>query len=92
MKKSERKEEELAWAERSWRGRWLRDGFENRLGVVLRVYEEEGIILEVRFQGEDLPRQIGIEPRGDGEFVHPDLVRARYRLLSDEEARGMLAK
>ena len=75
---------------RSWRGRWLRDGFENRLGVVLRVEEGDEITLVARFQGEKRHRRIGIEPRSDGEYVHPDSVRARYRLLSPEEARAML--
>lgn len=75
---------------RSWKGRWLRDGYENRLGIILRVEEDDEITLITRFQGEAEERRIGIEPRSDGEYVHPDSVRARYRLLSPEEARSML--
>jgi hypothetical protein len=90
MKKARAEENDLQRARQSWRGRWLRDGFENRLGVVLEVHEKDGLLLEARFQGEKRPRKIAIEPRDDGEFVHPDEVRARYRLVSEEEARRML--
>lgn len=77
---------------RSWRGRWLLDGFENRIGCVENVeVEETGVTLSVRFAKND-KRTISSEPRPDGEFAHPDLVRARYRVLSEDQAREFLRK
>lgn len=74
---------------RSWRGKLLRDGFENRLGLVHTVSEDEnGIYLTVRFQNEEGDRTIWLEPREDGEYVYPGDAHARYRpLLEDELAK-----
>jgi hypothetical protein len=75
----------------SWRGRWLRDGFENRLGCVRQAALcDDKIELVVAFPDGD--RRVSTEERPDGEFAHPDSVRARYRVLSEEDARDFLRK
>lgn len=74
---------------RSWKGRWLRDGFENRLGLVRQATVQDGSI-ELLVAFPDGERPVWTEERDDGEFAHPDSVRARYRVLSDEDARAFL--
>lgn len=82
---------EEARAMESWRGRWLLDGFENSVGLVRDVSISSGVI-ELVVVFDDGDRFVSTEEQNDGEFVHPDLVRARYRILSEEEARDRLRK
>lgn len=70
----------------SWKGKALRDGFENRLGLVHTVNEgESGVFLLARFQDEKEDRIVWLEPREDGEYVFPGDSHARYRPILEEE-------
>lgn len=68
----------------SWRGKKIRDGFTNQIGLVLGAAEnEEGIYLRALFPEEKTERVVYLEPRDDGEFIYPDKARARYRPYFD---------
>jgi hypothetical protein len=85
MSKYERKDlrPKLAKAQ-SWRGKKLRDGFTNKIGLVLGAAEDkEGIYLLALFPEDKQERKIYLQPRDDGEFLYPDQSRARYRPYFD---------
>lgn len=80
-------------AARSWRGRWLRDAYENNYGLVSSVNEtKEGqVSLQVRFLGEGgKERTVAMQPREDGEFLCPNEVKARYRPADEQAVRDHL--
>ena len=79
-------------AANSWRGRWVRDAYENNFGMISAVEQDgDDVLLKARFLGEDgKERVLHIEPREDGEFLFPNEVKARYRPATDDEVRQHL--
>jgi hypothetical protein len=78
----------------SWKGKFIRDAYERKLGLVHTVSEDTlgRFVLLARFPGEVTDRQIYLEPiPGSLEFVSPGHVKARYRPPTDED-REMIAR
>lgn len=79
-----------ARAAKAWVGRWIKDGFENRLGLVRETVTEEGqLYLKAEFIGNDSPRLISLDPRPDGECLTPEMPKARYRPASDDDLENL---
>lgn len=67
-------------AAKSWVGNIIRDGFENKLGLVRDTeITDEGLVLLAQFQGEKELRTIYMDSRADGECFSPEMPKARYR-------------
>lgn len=79
-------QESQSRAAKAWVGRWIKDGFENRLGLVREtVIKDEGLFLKAEFVGGEKIRLISLDPRPDGECLTPDMPKARYRPAKDTE-------
>jgi hypothetical protein len=80
-------------AAKAWLNRWVKDGFENRLGLVQEVGSEEGdLFLKATFIGKSDSQKIWLDPRPDGECLTPDMPKARYRPASEEEIKELREK
>ncbi len=69
----------LAAVTKSWRGKMIRDGIQNQLGLVHAVDKtSKGVRLRARFPGEKRDRLIAIQSGEGADYVAPDDPKARY--------------
>jgi hypothetical protein len=80
-------------AAKAWVNRWVKDGFENRLGLVQEVGRDgEDLFLKATFIGKDEPQKIWLDPRPDGECLTPDMPKSRYRPAREDEVEALRNK